>query len=131
MQHTNVCPIKGLTTSAPSTVSLSSVEYPISVVETYHSGNSWYRKYSDGWIEQGGYYETDSTWSNYNTFSVTFVTEFTAAPLMVHCIETATGSSTGIQGLYGVQDVTKSGFTFVNTRTGSKQTGFYWTAKGI
>ena len=25
-----------------------------SIVETWHSGSSWYRKYSDGWIEQGG-----------------------------------------------------------------------------
>lgn len=24
------------------------------ITETWHSGTSWYRKYSDGWIEQGG-----------------------------------------------------------------------------
>lgn len=22
--------------------------------QTYHNGNNWYRKYSDGWVEQGG-----------------------------------------------------------------------------
>ena len=26
----------------------------ISVVESWRNGESWYRKYSDGWIEQGG-----------------------------------------------------------------------------
>lgn len=25
------------------------------VVETYHNGKDWYRVYSDGWVEQGGY----------------------------------------------------------------------------
>lgn len=29
------------------------------VVETWESGTNWYRKYSDGWIEQGGYIEAD------------------------------------------------------------------------
>lgn len=27
------------------------------VVETFKSGNSWYRVYDDGWVEQGGYYD--------------------------------------------------------------------------
>lgn len=22
--------------------------------QSYHSGNNWYRKYADGWVEQGG-----------------------------------------------------------------------------
>ena len=31
----------------------SNAEFP-HVVETYINGTSWYRKYSDGWLEQGG-----------------------------------------------------------------------------
>ena len=27
------------------------------VISTYNNGNSWYRIYSDGWVEQGGLYE--------------------------------------------------------------------------
>ena len=30
------------------------------VVETYQNGNSWYRLYDDGWVEQGGMYMGDS-----------------------------------------------------------------------
>lgn len=31
------------------------------VVETWHEGTEWYRKYSDGWIEQGGTYISQTT----------------------------------------------------------------------
>ena len=38
---------------------LNSMKY---VVETWNEGNEWYRVWSDGWIEQGGMYDsgTDS-----------------------------------------------------------------------
>ncbi|GEM_PF-7021621 len=39
------------------------------VVETYVNGTSWYRKYSDGWIEQGGRITASGT--------VNFITPFT------------------------------------------------------
>lgn len=32
----------------------ASATEPAVVVESYRNGNNWYRKYSDGWIEQGG-----------------------------------------------------------------------------
>ncbi len=34
---------------------LSVIKIPAVLVETWVSGTNWYRKYSDGWIEQGGY----------------------------------------------------------------------------
>ena len=30
------------------------------LIESYISGTTWYRKYSDGWIEQGGYFNCSS-----------------------------------------------------------------------
>ena len=27
----------------------------IYITDTYSNGNNWYRKYSNGWVEQGGY----------------------------------------------------------------------------
>ena len=39
---------------SPATDELWAVETPV-VVETYKNGTSWYRVYSDGWCEQGGY----------------------------------------------------------------------------
>ena len=32
----------------------------VSLIASWRSGTSWYRKYSDGWIEQGGYITTSS-----------------------------------------------------------------------
>lgn len=31
------------------------------VNETYNDGTNWYRKWSDGWLEQGGFAATDNT----------------------------------------------------------------------
>ena len=45
----NVCRMKATTTST------ASPRCPAVIVENYKSGNSWYRVWSDGWIEQGGY----------------------------------------------------------------------------
>lgn len=43
---------------------------PAVVVKSYRSGNSWYRKYSDGWIEQGGLSGSSSNQSV--TFPIAF-----------------------------------------------------------
>lgn len=41
-------------TTAATTVSTASSSLPAVVVENYRNGTSWYRVWSDGWIEQGG-----------------------------------------------------------------------------
>lgn len=137
MQHKNLNAIDGYTTTAPSSMALVvPVRKPITVVQTYYDTTTkrWFRKYSDGWIEQGGFYEVTGTWANYAKFTVTFGADynFTQAPLMIHCIQVTSGSDSGYQGLYGVSDVSASGFTY-NTGyiTNANSTGFYWTAKGL
>ena len=137
MQHKNLNAIIGYTTTAPSSTVLTvPAKKPITVVESsYDTTNKrWFRKYSDGWIEQGGYYEVSGTWSNYAKFEVIFGVgyNFTQAPLMVHCIQVTSGSDGGYQGLYGVSDITATGFTFCTGYiTNAKSLGFYWTAKGL
>lgn len=42
-------------TTAATTTSSASIYKPAVVVENYRNGTEWYRKWSDGWIEQGGY----------------------------------------------------------------------------
>ena len=42
-------------TTAATTTSSASIYKPAIVVENYKNGTEWYRKWSDGWIEQGGY----------------------------------------------------------------------------
>lgn len=50
----------------------------LAVVAESYSANSWYRKYSDGWIEQGGiFYYSTSTWplnNNRVTLAIPFST---------------------------------------------------------
>ncbi len=46
------------------------------VVETYHNGRSWYRIWSDGWIEQGGWLDTNT---NTNA-TASFLKKFTVIP---------------------------------------------------
>lgn len=41
-------------TTAPTTASTASAQRPAVVIENYLNGTSWYRVWSDGWIEQGG-----------------------------------------------------------------------------
>lgn len=41
------------------------------VTETWHSGTSWYRKWSDGWVEQGG--RVNAVGYNNKTQNVTFM----------------------------------------------------------
>ena len=51
----------------------------LTVVAESHSANSWYRKYSDGWIEQGGiFYYSTSTWPSNNN-RVTLAIPFSTA----------------------------------------------------
>lgn len=137
MQHKNLNAIDGYTTTAPSSTILTvPAKKPITVVESSYDANTkrWFRKYSDGWIEQGGYYEVTGTWANYAKFDVAFGDgyEFTQAPVMIHCIQASTGSGTGYQGLYGVANVTTSGFTYYTGYiVNANSVGFYWTAKGL
>lgn len=43
-------------TTKATTTSSASADAPAYIVQNYKSGKSWYRVWSDGWIEQGGYY---------------------------------------------------------------------------
>lgn len=61
------CTTKATTTSSASTTR------PCWVVQNYVSGTSWYRVWSDGWIEQGG--QVAENGANYNG-SVTLIKKF-------------------------------------------------------
>ena len=45
------------------------------VVESYHNGTEWYRVWSDGWVEQGGYISNNGKANNF-TATVTFLKAF-------------------------------------------------------
>lgn len=95
------------------------------VIETYINGQSWYRVYSDGWIEQGGYKPgTDGTSgtkivllkpygnTNYNILTSTYWT----------------GSGVGLEYINTqfVKSIENDGFTLRN----AYGTGIYWQTAG-
>lgn len=134
-QHAFISPVTGLTTATPRTTNSASITLPITVVDTYHNGDSWYRKYSDGWVEQGGYVNATSV-TAYGAVSpsVTFVTPFTTACLMVKCTPVHSATTTNANNdyeLHVVQDVSTTGFTYRKGSGGTNLTGFYWQAKGF
>ena len=76
---------------------------PAVVVENYVSGTSWYRVWSDGWIEQGG-----KTASGTNQ-TITLLKSFTNTN---YCILTSQYYTSSSNGDYGtVKEKTKSNFT--------------------
>ena len=63
------------TTKATTTSSAKSM-LPAVITQNYVSGTSWYRVWSDGWIEQGG----SSAFSSKNTATITFAKKFASTP---------------------------------------------------
>lgn len=60
-------------TEIATTTSTASFKNPAVVIENYRSGNNWYRVWSDGWIEQGGYCTGGD---EYTTQTITFLKAF-------------------------------------------------------
>lgn len=69
------------------------------VHETWNNGSNWYRKWSDGWIEQGGTIPNGSYWTWY---SATLNTPFTTTSYtLVAGVTVIDGSSTASQETNG------------------------------
>jgi hypothetical protein len=71
---TAYCVNRRCTTKA-TTTSSASITRPCWVVQNYVSGLSWYRVWSDGWIEQGGTYNQDKTSITYDV-KISFLKAF-------------------------------------------------------
>lgn len=125
MQHPNLNPpIKSVCTTTNGAASNN----PVFIVETYKNGTEWYRKYSDGTIEQGG-------WGDdlvYNAeFTHNFVTSFTDASSVnvdLTFISSATYSST--RGALAMASNTTTTFTVHCDTYINNNGGYYWRAIG-
>lgn len=92
------------------------------IVETWKSddGLSWYRRYSDGWIEQGG------TTPNATSGTITFPKSFTSDPLSIMLTE-KTGNIGNSKTQYALSNISATKFTWqMNDKTIS-----YWHACGF
>lgn len=89
-------------TTAASTTATASKVRPAVVVKNYRNGYSWYRVWSDGWIEQGGYTQGGNPSS-----TITFLKSFTNTNFTI-----ALGTS-------GVLSTNNNGICSVEARTTS------------
>ena len=68
-------------------------------VESWYSDENWYRKYSDGWIEQGGVFWG---YEGYRTAVISFHTPFTKVPNVQKTIITTNESNSAHHCTYGL-----------------------------
>lgn len=86
-------------------------------------GNSWYRKYSDGWIEQGG--ELKGV-----TGSVTFPISFSEPPKAIAFSQSNSASANVSRIAFKNNHPTNTGMTIYLQQTQMYQYGCFWIACG-
>lgn len=94
------------------------------VTTTYQSGTSWYRVWSDGWIEQGGQY---GSWSNNPQLTISLNKAFTQTNYAVSVFSFGT-TQDAYTGQLSFVSRTTSSFV-VNTYTNDRG-GISWIAMG-
>lgn len=100
------------------------------IVDNFSSNNYWYRRYSDGFIEQGG--RVDCSISANATLTLTYPISFTNTPLSLLITVIAPRSSESSGNEVGLQTsgLTNTSATLLNDGASTNKTGYYWEAKG-
>ena len=97
------------------------------IIESVWTENTWYKKYSNGWCEQGGYITSQTNHSTPITFSVPFLN----TNYFLNCIgEGKNNGSTGNCGYFTVLKNTKTTTGFNMQTCSSHFSAYYWEAKG-
>jgi hypothetical protein len=97
------------------------------VYETWNSGSNWYRKWSDGWIEQGGYVNPGG--NCFNFYTGTFNTAFSTTKItLVATIALDKNNDNSYYGQIGAFVV--SATQFKETSFASEMPPFNWFACG-
>ena len=100
----------------------------IRVVETWSSGTSWYRKWSDGWIEQGG--EVSSRTTN-TSYTETLNTSFTSTNYTLVLLTKGISTWFDSNGTIYTAKTTTTFSWMTNTLAGATGvTGMSWYACG-
>jgi len=95
------------------------------VVETYQNGTSWYRVYSDGWCEQGGYTTTNGT------YAISLLKTMKDTNYSISLIESSNGTNNpaGSQNSIPIKGSCTTNSIYVSIN-GSSGLGAYWEVKG-
>ena len=100
------------------------------IKETWVNGASWYRIWSDGWIEQGGKY-TRASATNWNT-TITLFKPYKNTNYNISISSAGlAGDKLGEHG-ENIENVTTTSFSyyFYTGASGDGTTSFYWVACG-
>lgn len=97
------------------------------VYKTWSSGSNWYRKWSDGWIEQGGYVKSGGSY--YAFYTGTFNAAFSTTNITLVATN-ANPSNDNSQWLGQIGAIVVSATQFKETSYTSDPASFYWFACG-
>lgn len=92
-------------------------------------GTKWYRKWSDGWIEQGGYVSNSNSSDSSRTVSVSFHVSFSGTDYVFIRSTMYGEESTDLIAVTGYKSKSASGVS-VNVRSSTYVKGFDWYACG-
>lgn len=134
MQHPNLnLPIRAIC----STTSGATASTPVVIIESYYSNdldngntNRWYRKYSDGHIEQGGY---ATNLVRDTVVRCNYITAYTdTSTIQVFITPHSTGAGTAPSAAIQVADVTTTDFgVHYDANNIANIDGYYWEAVGL
>lgn len=96
------------------------------ITQTWRSGNDWYRVYSDGWIEQGGWFARASSYSGTKAW-VTYHRPYTSNVVGI-VLGTTKNANKGYGGM-GIFDYNNTQFSSMTNTL--ENTGAFWYAYGI
>lgn len=99
------------------------------VTETWHSGTSWYRVWSDGFIEQGG--KLTFTGASSITRDITFNKPFASSMIGLSLMSGRnSGTSSGSEYGYGVYAYSTTKMSVAAWKEGGSSTTLWWYANG-
>lgn len=98
------------------------------LVETYKNGETFYRKYSDGFIIQGGYFKNRDTGGS-NPQTVTLPISFSDTSYKLFRSQKTMHADSGTQYCVGSLSQTRTSFQMKNDNNGYYD-GTYWMAFG-
>ena len=134
MQKPNLDPpIRGICTTSNGAAS----NRPVFVTRSYRNGNSWYRKYSDGTIEQGGYTDTLPSATDQST-TINFIEQYNTDNIQIFLTpvfssKPTTGNNGGMMACNIVRAIGLQKYyafdIYWDTRLNNLE-GCYWIAVG-
>lgn len=131
-------PIKAICATTTGATASTPVMITDSYFNTESNGKySWYRKYSDGRIEQGGFIPVSDlilqSGSTYPTSSHSFITAYTdATTVSVFVTAVSEGSVSSTRAGIQISTITTTAFNlYYDAPSIEKITGCYWEATGV